>query len=368
MSPPGRPKGEQEPERASAQGSLTSALVSVVVRSTARPTLVAALDAVAAQDHGNLEIVLVAASGATHPVPSARHGAVPIRFAASGVPLTRPEAANAGLDAATGDYVTFLDDDDTLLPDHVSGLVAAAGDGGRVVHSYARAVFRDGRVEKIGRPVALMQLFERSFIHLSAALVPLALVRDGCRFDPQFHILEDWDWFLTLAQRTRFTFVPRDTFVWNADAGDSGAGGGKNEDNVRFARFRDLVYAKWQGARDALVDRVQPMLQAAATAAQQGNLAAAEEACARVLAISQNDPWALNLLAMIERAAQRLTQARATQELAVAVRPGDADLVYNLALLCRDGKDMEAARNCAAHAVSLAPGVAKYRALASALG
>jgi len=33
------------------------------------------------------------------------------------------------------------------------------------------------------------------------------------------------------------------------------------------------VYAKWQGARDALVDRVQPMLQAAAAAAQQGNQA-----------------------------------------------------------------------------------------------
>ena len=343
-------------------------LVSVVVRSTARPTLGAALDAVAAQDHGNLEIVLVAASGATHPVPSPRHGAVPIRFAASRVPLTRPQAANAGLDAASGDYVTFLDDDDTLLPDHVSGLVAAAGNGERVVHSYSRAVFRDGRVEKIGRPVALMQLYERSFIHLSAALVPRALVTGGCRFDPQFDILEDWDWFLSLAQRTRFAFVPRDTFVWNADAGDSGAGGGPNQDDARFARFRDLVYAKWRGAQDALVDRVKPMLQAAATAAQQGNLAAAEEACARVLAISQNDPWALNLLAMIERAAGKLAQARATQELATAVRPGDADLIYNLALLCRDGKDMEAARMYAAHAVSLAPGVAKYRALAGALG
>ena len=334
----------------------------------ARPTLAAALDAVAAQDHGNLEIVVVAASGPTHPVPPARNGAVAIRHVASSVALTRPNAANAGLDAATGDYVTFLDDDDTLLPDHVSGLVAAAGDDARVLHSYSRAVFRDGRVEKIGRPVALMQLFERSFIHLSAALVPRSLVADGCRFDPQFEILEDWDWFIALAQRARFAFVPRDTFVWNADAGDSGAGGGPNRDDARFARFRDLVHAKWQGARDALVDRVQPMLQAAASAAQQGNLAAAEDACERVLAISQNDPWALNLLAMIERAGGKLAQARATQELAVAVRPGDADLVYNLALLCRDGKDMEAARQYAAHAVSLAPAVAKYRALAGALG
>jgi tetratricopeptide (TPR) repeat protein len=229
-------------------------------------------------------------------------------------------------------------------------------------------VFRDGRVEKIGRPVALMQLFERSFIHLSAALVSRALVAQGCRFDPQFDILEDWDWFLALAQRTRFAFVPRETFVWNADAGDSGAGGGDNEDNARFARFRDLVYAKWRGTRDALVDRVQPRLQAAAAAAQRGDLAGAQAACNEVLAFSQNDPWALNLLAMIERASGKLTQARATQELAVAVRPGDPDLVYNLALLCREAGDTEAARRYAAHALSLAPGAAKYRALAGALG
>jgi tetratricopeptide (TPR) repeat protein len=343
-------------------------LVSVVVRSTARPTLAAALDAIAAQDYGNLEIVLVAASGSSHPAPATHHGKAPIRFVASDVALTRPRAANAGLDAATGDYVTFLDDDDSLLPDHVSGLVAAVRENAGVVHSYSHAVFRDGGIERIGRPVALMQLFERSFIHLSAALVDRSLVADGCRFDPQFDILEDWDWFLALAQRTRFAFVPRETFVWNADAGDSGAGGGTNEDNARFARFRDLVYSKWSATRDALVDRVQPKLQQAAASAQRGDLAAAEAACNEVLAFSQNDPWALNLLAMIERAAGKLAQARATQELAVAVRPGDADLVYNLALLCREGNDTEAARKYAAHAVSLAPGVSKYRALAGALG
>ena len=169
-------------------------------------------------------------------------------------------------------------------------------------------------------------------------------------------------------QLARFAFVPQETFVWNADAGDSGAGGGPNQDNARFVRFRDLIYAKWEAARNALVDRVQPMLHAAAAAAQQGDMPRAEAECNSVLAISQNDPWALNLLAMIERATARLAQARATQELAVAVRPGDPDLVYNLALLCREGNDLEAARRYAAHAVSLAPGVAKYRALAGALG
>jgi tetratricopeptide (TPR) repeat protein len=325
----------------------------------ARPTLAAALDAIAAQDYGNIEVVVVAASGASHPAPDAK-----VRFVASDVPLSRPLAANAGLDAASGDYVTFLDDDDTLAADHVSGLVAALIPGAGVVHSYARAVFRDGRSERVGRPTGPMQLFERSYIHLSAALVARSL---DARFDPQFEILEDWDWFLALAQRTRLHFVPRETFVWNADAGDSGAGGGGNQDDARFVRYRDLVYAKWRTAHDALVDRVESGLQTALAAAQGGDLARAESECRAVLESSQNDPHALNLLAMLERASGRLAQARATQELAVDVRPGDPDLVYNLALLCRQANDSDAARKYAAHAAALAPGVAKYRDLANAL-
>jgi tetratricopeptide (TPR) repeat protein len=370
VSPPGRPKGEQEPERASAQGSLTTPLVSVVVRSMARPTLPAALDSIAAQDYGNVEIVLVAASGPSHAVPDARYGRVPVRFVASEVRLLRPLAANAGIETARGDYVTFLDDDDTIVPNHLSGLVAALAQAGdaRVVHSVARAVFLDGQSQAVGRPMALMTLFERNFIHLSASLIARSLVEEGARFDPQFAFLDDWDFFIGLAQRARFHFVPQQTFVWNAEVGDSGAGGGRNIDETRFAHDRDLVYAKWQAVRDALVDRVQPMLQAAAAATQRGDMARAEATCHEVLGFSQNDPWALNLLAMIERATGRLAQARATQELAVAVRPGDPDLVYNLALLCREGKDTEAARKYAAHAVSLAPGVSKYRALAGALG
>ena len=344
-------------------------LVSVVVRSMARPTLATALDAIAAQDYGNVEVVLVAACGTSHPAPAARCGAFPLRFVASEVALPRPIAANAGLDAASGDCVTFLDDDDSLAPDHVSGLVSAraqSNDAG-VIHSYARAVFRDGRSERVGRPVALMQLFERSYLHLSAALVSRSLVIGGCRFDSQFAMLEDWDFFLQLAQRTRFHFLPRETFTWHADAGDSGAGGGDNRDDARFVRYRDLVYAKWQTVHDALVERVQAKLHTAAAAAQRGALAQAEAECREVLAFSQNDPWALNLLAMVERATGRLAAARATQALAVDVRPGDADLVYNLALLCRESNDAEAARKYASHAAALAPGVAKYRDLANAL-
>ena len=61
--------------------------------------------------------------------------------------------------------------------------------------------------------MALMQLFERNFIHLSAAIFARSLrQRWAAASIRSSTILEDWDFFLTLAQRTRFHFVPRHTF------------------------------------------------------------------------------------------------------------------------------------------------------------
>ncbi|MGH8801058.1 MAG: glycosyltransferase [Casimicrobiaceae bacterium] len=343
--------------------------VSVVVRSTDRPTLAAALASLAEQDYPTVEVVLVAASGATHPAPPARIGAHPVRFAASAVRLTRPQAANVGIDAASGDWISFLDDDDVLLPGHVAGLAAAAGRAqeARFTYTLARARMADGSTRTWGQPFSLQQLYERNFIHLASALFSRELVAQGCRFDDAFEIMQDWDFFLQCAQRTRFHFEPRETFEWRADAGTSGAAGDVNHDGARFAAFRDRIYAKWQEARDALVDRVTSELGDAAACARSGDLAEAETRCRAVLAFSQNDPFALNLLGMVLRSAGRLGDARAVQEQACAVRPADPSLHYNLALVCRQQGDLAATRREAERALRAAPGFVPARSLLAAI-
>jgi hypothetical protein len=332
--------------------------VSVIVRSTARPTLADALASLGLQHGVAIEVLVVAACGGTHPPLPSSCGPHPLRLVTSDVPLGRAAAANAGLAGASGDAITFLDDDDAFKPGHVAGLLTfmRSTPGCRVVHSYADAIFSDGHRERFGHPFSLIQLYERNYIHLSTTLFSRDLVLAGCRFDEALEIHEDWDFLLQLAQHTPFEFAPAQTFQWHVELGTSGAGGGANQDAPRFAEFRDRIYAKWTHQREALFDRVTALLNEAAAHARNGQTATAEESIRAALALSPNDPYALNLSAMIQRQAGRLVEARSAQEMAVAVRPDDPSMLYNLALVAIAQRDAAFARGCCERALALEPG------------
>lgn len=347
----------------------SSPLVSLIVRSSARMSLRAALDSIAAQDYPQLEVIVVAASGRDHPALPDRIGTHPLRLVKSDVRLSRPQAANAGLDAARGDWITFLDDDDLLLSGHVAGLVAARHNarGARLIYTLALGRFADGHTETWGRPYALSELYERNFIHLSTALFARSLVAEGCRFDEAFEIMQDWDFFLQCAQLTPFHFEPRQTFEWRVDLGTSGTGVGGNKDAARFARFRDAIYAKWGARRQALAARVKQLVEDATARLRLGDFDGAEARCKEALAVSPGDPWALNSLALVYRSTGRLPDAELAQARAVAVRPNNPSLLYNLAEIHRARGDLARARGCLQRALELAPDFASAQTMLAAL-
>ncbi len=326
--------------------------VSIIVRSMARPGLATALASLAAQTYPDIEVLIVAASGAAHPSQPETAGAFPLRFIASDKPLSRPEAANLGIQAASGAWLTFLDDDDEFLPEHVAGLMdaVARADGAQVIHSLAQAVFADGRRTNYGQPAALVELYQRNFIHLSSALISKRLIASGCVFDNTLEIHEDWDFLLQCAQHTAFYFEPLQTFLWYVDSGSSGTAGGRNHDSNKFVRFRDIVYDKWRAASEALAERTGALLQQAADAARQQQTALALERINEVLAISFNDPWALNMRAMIERMHGDSDAALATQTLATQIRPYDPAFCCNLGQLLLEKGDRDQARVMVEHA------------------
>jgi glycosyltransferase involved in cell wall biosynthesis len=319
--------------------------ISVIVRSMGRATLERALGSIAAQDHPDVEVLVVAACGPGHPPLPPACGRHALRLVEKGEPLVRPRAANAGLEAATGEWITFLDDDDEYLAGHLAGIAGAAAADGDVLAVNGRVLAQaaDGSTRIVGHPFCLARLFERNFVQLSALLVHRRIVDQGARFDPAILSLDDWDFVLDVAQRTRFADYAQATFRWHIDIGTSGAGGAANHDPEAFARDRDYIYAKWAPQANALADRVTERLEQAVAAIGRGDWAGGAAIAREVLAFSQNDPHALNLLAEDARRRGQRDEALAMQSLAVAVLPEHPDLRYNLARLQFERGDRESA-------------------------
>ena len=222
----------------------TAPLASIIVRTMGRPEIRRALASVAAQAYRPLEVVVVDAAGGGF--AQQRVGDIPVRVA-GGTALDRPRAANAGLDAASGEWLLFLDEDDEIAPTHVATLVATAMVAGtRVAYSQARMVDANGaRGRILGGPFNRAALLQSNYLVMHAVLFHRDAVRAGCRFDETMPVLEDWDFWLQLSSRFDFAFTGQPTAIYHATAGSSGAGGGGNLDRERTLAQRARIVAKW---------------------------------------------------------------------------------------------------------------------------
>jgi predicted nucleic acid-binding Zn-ribbon protein len=229
-----------------------AARVSVVVRSVDRPSLAQALASIALQTYRPIEVVVVNARGAAHgPLPEVGAALQVRRVGADdGAPLRRAAAANAGLDAATGTEAIFLDDDDVLLPDHLSRLVPALA-----AHPDAGAVYtgvEHGRVEQgrwqVGHrfdddfdPVRL--LFE-NYLPIHGVLFRRSGPWRELRFDTAFDLFEDWDFWLQFAARGPLVHRPGVSARYVAGAA-GGADSAVFDDSPAARDARQRLHAKW---------------------------------------------------------------------------------------------------------------------------
>jgi hypothetical protein len=226
--------------------------VSVVVRSVDRPSLAQALASIALQTYRPIEVVVVNARGAAHgPLPEV-DAALQVRLvgAGDGTPLRRAAAANAGLDAATGTLAIFLDDDDVLLPDHLSRLVpalAAQPDAGAVYTGVEHGRVEQGRWQVGHRfddefdPVRL--LFE-NYLPIHGVLFKRSGPWRELRFDTAFDLFEDWDFWLQFAARGPLIHLPGVSARYVAGAA-GGADSAVFDDSPAAREARLRLHAKW---------------------------------------------------------------------------------------------------------------------------
>lgn len=223
----------------------TAPLVSVLVRSMGRASLAQALDSVAAQTYPRIELVVVAARPDHPPLP-ARVGALPLRAVTPGHALARSAAANAALDAAQGDYLLFLDDDDWLLPDHVARLVQALrAQPGTTLAAYTGVALVDAGGQPNGQafdlPFDPVRQLAGNLTPIHAVLFDARLRALGCRFDEALDRYEDWDFWLQLARHTPFAHLPGVSAVYRIH--DSS---GVHDDVGAQGTSSLRIYQKWQ--------------------------------------------------------------------------------------------------------------------------
>ena len=205
-------------------------LVSVIVRSMARPSLPDAIASVAMQTYPNIEVVVVNASGGAHPLPSYPRERLALRLVGQPLaqqklphipaspnepqwqPLGRSAAANLGLRSMQGEFCLFLDDDDLLRPTHLQDLVQALQAQWQAVAAYSGV-----RVEGPGGqwlrdynlPWQRERLWGINHLPIHAVLFRRsAVLATSAQFDETLPVLEDWDFWCQLSHRGPFAHVP----------------------------------------------------------------------------------------------------------------------------------------------------------------
>ena len=225
-------------------------LVSVIIRTTGRSELKKALASVAWQTYPTIEVILVDVLGAESLEHDGRCGDLPVRIISESRHLNRGAAANAGIAAARGDMVVFLDDDDWYHDNHVEGLVAAilSGSEYRAAYSGIECLKQgsDGSWEVIkvfNEPYDPIRLLLENYLPMHAVLFDRKLFREQLRFDESLHVYEDWDFWIQLSQLTPLWHVDRITAVYRIST-QSGFGV-QSESEDSEAGYKALL-EKWR--------------------------------------------------------------------------------------------------------------------------
>jgi len=117
-----------------------------------------------------------------------------------------PAARNAGFAASQGEFVSFLDSDDQMLPNNLENLVSLLDAKPEVSIAYGRYYWfhNDEQIGHLRGPIFDGQIFQQLLLE-ETMMIGTALIRRDCvhaigGFDENIHFQPHWDFYLRLAR------------------------------------------------------------------------------------------------------------------------------------------------------------------------
>lgn len=196
-------------------------LVSIIIRTADRPEMLReAIRSVKEQSYTPIELIIV------------NDGSIDIELLAreeAGGSITtwryikmlgkhgRACAANSGLEHASGKYISFLDDDDIILPDHIEKLAQTLENNHDCVLAYTDTICINQDRNKLGEfsgSTDTRMILGSNFIPIHSALFRADVLDQGARFDENLNFYEDWDFWIQLSRIGNFIHTPGTSAIY----------------------------------------------------------------------------------------------------------------------------------------------------------
>jgi glycosyltransferase involved in cell wall biosynthesis len=201
--------------------------ISVIIPTADRPeSLPYALASLRAQNAKDIQVVVVNDGGAdVSEVLAPFRDDLGVQLVSYARNLGPSAARNAGLDAADGDFVMFLDDDDVILPGHLDAVLKVINEGeADVVYTTMKVSTTRHEPTSDGYRDAIPAFdydFDHQFLLMANYIPPAGLTMrrpgaDGPRFDNDIRLAEDWDlWLRMVSDGYRFHHADVESVIYH---------------------------------------------------------------------------------------------------------------------------------------------------------
>ncbi len=230
-------------------------VVSVIIPTFNRPSeLKKAIGSLVSQIYNKLEVIVVNDGGddVENIVLSFRQD-LNIKYLRHSKVKGVAAARNTGINASTGKYIAYLDDDDVYYSNHLSVLVEALESSGYSVAytdsykiSHNIGAEQDVLAEKsvpYSNDFDSEQLLVSNYIPTLNICHRANVLKDSGLFDESLKYHEDWDLWIRLSFKYRFLHIPAITAAWKKHANIGSSLG--TADNDEVLRTLEIIYQRY---------------------------------------------------------------------------------------------------------------------------